>query len=1173
MALQIITGGSGTGKTRLMYEKLIEKSESENFKNAHFLVIVPEQFTLETQKTIVELSKAHGTMNIDILSFKRLAKRLFDEAGVNVHAVLDDTGKCLILRKVIEENKQSLSVFGSKTRMASFIDEMKSMISELYQYGINDEKLEQMIEKSGKKPLLRAKLQDIKIVADKFKEYLQDRFIVNEELLTRVCQLIPKSQIVKNSYITLDEYTGFSPIQYDVIRELLKYACEVTVTSTVREAGNVDFSKGYETDIFNLSKKTINKIKRIALEENVEIYQDIILEELVRLKGNKTLSYLEQNIFKYGVKEFDNPKEENEQISIHVCDNLKNEAEFVSYKINQLVRENNYRFKDIAVVTADINSYYHCITESFFKYKIPCFIDFSRSLSSNPMVETIRALFEIVEENYSYESVFGYLRSGMSSLTREETDILENYVIGHGIRGIKKWSKEIEGDARNEELEKQGNKGKQKVIDNEIDKCNVAREKLLADTKELYELYKGKSLATVNQAIQVLRNIINRLNIEAKMEIITNNFYDSGDISRGREFGQTYEIIMELFEKLENIIGDEAVSAREFSAMLDSGFAEIKVGVVPPTLDRVVVGDIERTRLNNVKVLFLIGANDGMIPKASGNAGVLTRSEREFLAEAGIELSPTVRENSFIQKFYLYLMLTKMSERLFISFHRTGSDGRGQRPSYIINHIIKMFKNVEIIDESVDESNECSTLSKKITNMDLAVSYISENIHDYILGKLSERESKKFKEIYVKCINSGLDMKPLTQAAVFSAEKSVIDEAVARAMYGNELKNSISRLETFASCAYRHFISYGLSLMERKEYSIEQNDIGNIYHRAIELFFTKIRDRNISYKKIDDELRKLIISESVDEAAGEEKGKVFADSGRNAYMLEKIKRIADKTAWILQKQIASGSFEPKMFEWRFSDENGLDKIKYHFDGGVNMGLRGIVDRVDFYNTGDDIYVKIVDYKSGSKKFEINDVYNGLQLQLVMYMEAVLEDTKKKNPDKNVIPAGIFYYNIDDPVLKSEEIKFTDDSEVNKKILENAVLIKQRPDGLFADNEEVLNAMDENINEIRERGGESLVFPAGFKKSGEYLKNCGNAALSSIASLIDFVHDKTGQLGEEMLKGKIEVNPYIKAGSQGASACDYCPYGSICGFDKSVRGYNQRVIGKVDKEEIWNKIIN
>ena len=1144
MGLQLIIGGSGTGKTRLMYEKLLEKSESVDYKDSRFFVIVPEQFTMETQKTIVDLSANKGTMNIDIISFKRLAKRLFDEAGVNIYTVLDDTGKCLILRKIIEENKQNLSVFANKTKMTNFIDEMKSMISEFYQYGINDDKFEEIFKKVTNKPLLSAKLKDIKIVADKFKEYINDKFIVSEELLTKACELIPKSEIIKNSHITLDEYTGFSPVQYEVIRGLLKYSESVTITATIRDTEGIDYLKESETDIFNISKKTINRIKNIAKEEGVEVYSDIILNDLLRLKNSAELSYLENNIFKYGVKPYS--KENVEDISIHICDNVLKEAEFVAYKICTLIRENGYRYKDIAVITADIGSYNYSITNIFNKYKIPCFIDDNRSVNTNPMVETIRALFEIVENNYSYESVFSYLRAGMSSLLRNEIDMLENYVISHGIRGFKKWNKNIEDE-------------------NEI--YENARIKLINDTKDFYDLYKKNKQAKVGDSITGLREIILKLDIKGKMEAIAKAFYNNGDISRGNEYRQTYEVVMELFLKMENLIGDEEVSPKELSAMLDSGFSEIKVGLVPPTLDRVVVGDIERTRLNNVKVLFLIGANDGMIPKSDAKTGVLTRSEREFLKESGIELSPTVRENSFIQKFYLYLLLTKMSEKLFISFYRTGSDMKSARPSYLVNSIVHMFRGINVIDESKTDNK---IVPENITNKDIAISYISENIYDYISGKIYDSQIDLFKEIYVKCLELGIDMQPLINAAIYKAEESQLDRAVANVMYGKEMKNSISRLETFAACAYRHFVSYGLNLMERKEYVIQQNDIGNIYHKSIELYFTKVRDRKIAYNKIDDELRTLLINESVNEAAELEGTKVFSDSGRNEYMLDKIKRTANKTVWILGEQIIKGKFNPSLFEWRFSDKSGIDSVNFEFEDGRKMGLRGVIDRIDFYNNGDDIYVKIIDYKSGSRKFEINDVYEGLQLQLVMYMEAVTNYLKNKNPDKNIIPAGLFYYNIDDPIIKAEDIKLTDDTEKNKEILASTILGRQKPDGIFSDNENVLLALDKDIDELSKTSGKSLVIPAGFKKSGEFLKSSGNVTDLSMKCLLDYVHDKVKELGSEMINGKIEVNPYVKSGSN-SSACTYCPYKNVCGFDKGIKGFKARELTKFDNESVWNEI--
>lgn len=1161
MGLQFIIGGSGTGKTTYMFNRMIKESiqNKKNIENIKYMAVVPEQFTMETQKTIVNLSPARGTMDIDILSFDRLAKRIFEEAGLNTLQVLDDTGKCLIIRKIIEENKNKLSVFGSKVNMAGFIDEMKSMVSELYQYGVGEKELEEMLKISESKPLLYAKLKDIKLIMEQLKIYLEDKFIMNEELLHRVCELIPNSELIKDSYIVFDEYTGFTPVQYKVIRYLLKYAGNVNIALTIREPDKIEFEKvNCETDVFGITIKTLNKLKNIAQEEQVELHGDIILKESYRLENNGELKYLEENLFKFGKKPY---VVENDNISIHICEGIDAESEYVAYSIRNLVETGKYRYRDIAVVTSDIDTYHRTITESFKRHNIPCFIDHKRNIIANPMVEAIRAVLEIISENYSYESVFRYLKSGMSSLSRDEVDRLENFVIRCGIRGYKKYSS---------------------AFMTEDDKVNEAREKLMSDTGALYESFKADKDITVREAMILVYNMVSSLNMDIKMDKMKQYFEENNNLSMAKEYDQVYEKVMGLFDKIVFLIGDEKIRVKELAAILDSGFEDIKVGITPPTLDRVVVGDTERTRLNNVKVLFFVGINEGLVPKIDKKGGILTQSERSFLAENNVELSPTARENAFIQKYYLYLMLTKMSDRLYLSFKKMNGDGSSARQSYLINSLVKMFKGIQIIDE--DNSNIRSSVDK-ITNVKSAKEYISGSIYDYISDTMKNEDKIIFREVYLACQRESIDFKDIIRATVYKNNPSKIDAAVAKAIYGDNLLNSVSRLERFAACAYEHFMSYGLALQPRREYEVSSADIGNIYHKAIELFFRKVNQRNISWNKMDGELRDMIINESVNEAVNESGNDVFSDSSRNAFTINRIKRMAKKTAWILQEQIIAGDFVPKDFELRFSSDYGLDELKYKFENGAVMGLKGIIDRVDYYSDGDDIYIKIVDYKSGNKKLEINDVYNGLQLQLVLYMEAAMELVKKRNPDKNIIPAGLFYYSIDNPVIMEKDINArkevisadsTNIDEVKLKCANEMTLKSQRPEGFINGKEVIIRAIDENMEEASHSGGESLVAPVGFNSNG--ILKAGSKIISEydMESLIKYVHNKVGELGEAILSGHIELNPYVKTNTKGNASerekpCTYCEYKAVCGFDKKIRGCDYRILSKDKDEEVWEKI--
>ena len=1161
MGLQLILGSSGTGKTTKMYNAMLKKSSID--KDRKYLAVVPEQFTMETQKIIVELSPGHGTMDIDILSFDRLAKRIFDEAGMNTLEVLDDTGKCLIIRKIIEENKNRLTVFGSKVKMSGFIDEMKSLVSELYQYGIGEKELDEMLVKSTKKPLLYAKLEDIRLIMVELKKYLEDKFIMNEEILRRVCELIPESEIVKNSYITFDEYTGFSPVQYEVIRMLLKYAGDINVALTVRDADEIDYAKaGDGLDTFGITVKTVNKLKKIASDENVEIYSDIILKENYRFKECSEFRYLEENIFLYGKKPFE--VKDSERISVHVCANAETEADYVAYNIKELVNTKGYRYKDIAVVTADISTYHRVITEVFQKHDVPCFIDYKRSVIANPMVESLRAVLEIISEGYSYESVFRLLKCGMSSLERKEIDKLENYVIRYGIRGYKRYSNEFV--SANEE------------IDEDI---NIARQKFIDDTDNLYKAFKKNTRITVRDAVTALYEFVVGLNMDGKLAAMERYFRENNNLSMAKEYAQTYEKVMKLFDKTVFLIGDEMVNAKELAAILDSGFEDIKVGIIPTTLDRVVVGDIERTRLNNVKALFFIGVNDGLIPKSEVKGGVLTQGERSFLEENDIELSPGARENVFIQKYYLYLMLTKMSEKLYISFKKTNGDGKSERPSYLINTIMHMFKGIKIYDE---DNIKCSNIADKITNIKSAKSYLAELIGGYLREEYDNEDEAFFRELYSICERYDVKPEELVRAAIYESSPTKLDKAIAKCIYGEKLTNSVSRLEKFAACAYEHFMNYGLNLQTRREFEVNSADIGSIYHSTIELFSKKIRDEKLSWKDIDDNRRNDLINESVDEAVKKNGTGVFEDSARNRFIVNRIRKMAEKTAWILQKQVMAGDFIPEDFELRFSSKYGADAMKYEYEDGTTMDIKGIIDRVDYYNDGDSVYIKIVDYKSGNKKLEINDIYNGLQLQLVLYMEAAIEFAKKKYPGKNIVPAALFYYNIDNPVIDRDKIlnipyvikaKSEEKEERIQECAQSMVLDSQKVNG-FINNKTILKSLDRDIENYIEKGGESLYIPVGYNKKGGFSSKSSVLTSYDMEKLMTFVHNKIGELGHQIIDGCIDVNPYIKISpgggmSNGKTPCAYCEYNDICGFDGKISGYEYRKLIKKKDEEVWKML--
>lgn len=1117
MGVELVLGSSGAGKTHYIYDKITDSDVKERF-----FAVVPEQYTMETQKKIVSMCRkkggselAAGSLNIDIVSFNRLAVRLFEETGAAPGDILDDTGKVMVLRKVMEQEKDNLSIFKSKISYAGFVDEVKSLISEFYQYGIDNEKIGELEEKAASKPVLQSKLHDIRIIESAFRNYLSDKYITSEELMDKLCKAIPKSSLIRNSTITLDGYTGFTTLQYRVIEELIRYAKDVIVTVTISPdaIGAEDNELG---DLFALSNKTISKIEKIANDNNYKVKKTVLKEaKPYRYADGEEICWLEKNLFSYKATKYEN---EVNHIKVVEAGNQDDECKYIASAINHYVREEGYRYKDIAVITGDIEGYSHFFERNFAHYDIPAFIDKTRGMSNNPFVESIRALLSAVNENYSYESMFRFLRCGMTDITREEIDVLENYVISHGIRSYKRWNT---------------------VWEDAEERVENTRQELMEFLDDIYKGLKKKN-ATAGDYSRVLYEYMVKCDGQNKLNEYISMFEENNNLRMAREYSQVYKSVVELLDKIVFLMGEDVLPLKQYIDVLDAGFGEIKVGTVPPTIDRVIVGDIERTRVENVKILFLAGVNDGIIPKAGGSKGILSEIDRSFIEEYEVELAPSTRENALIQKFYLYTIMTKMSDNLILTFARSSGEGATLRPSYMISTVLGKYVNLKI-QTSENAINDISVNTKKTLEKKVA-----SKLRDIVAG--TEKMSPEWKEMF-----SAIDepkREQVINGAFYKDMSDNLNRAVSKAIYGDTLKGSVSRLETFASCAYKHFLAYGLILQPRRQYEVKPADIGIFYHSTLERFSKNMKEYKLDWRTIDDNTRQELVKKSFEEVSKEYGGGVMNATARDSYQLKRMYDIADRTVWALCSQLSRGEFSPEGFEIRFDADKTSRTMEFKLDDSV-MKLNGIIDRIDLYETDDNVFVKIIDYKSGSKKFDIVDVYNGIQLQLVLYMEAARDMIHEGNTQKNVIPAGILYYDIKNPVVENE----TDEPE--KEILKAL-----KPNGLVNSNVEILDALDREAK----AAGASDVIPVTYTKSG-ISKKSSIATTDEFGVLMDYVHRKTRELGNSIMDGFISKNPYKKSGSQGETPCAFCDFKSVCKFDTRLNGNEYRRFENISREEV------
>ena len=1137
MSLRFCFGPSGSGKSHRIYEEIMQRAAEEPGRN--FLIIVPDQFTMQTQKDLVMRSDRDGILNIDVLSFGRLSHRILEEVGTKEMPVLDDTGKSLVLQKVAADLKEQLPAMGSLLHKQGYIHEVKSAISEFMQYGISTQDMDKLITSAQKRGALAMKLKDLKTLYRGFQDYIRDHFITTEETLDVLRRSLSKSKILKGSVVVFDGFTGFTPIQNRLIQELMRVCAETIVTVTIG-VGEDPYKMDGEQKLFHLSKKTVADLEKLAAEAEVERGEDLFVKGGPnRFAKAPALHYLEQNLFRYQYEPY-----AGEQQEIHMFEALspREEVHQTALYIRHLIREQGMTYRDIAVVIGDLEGYASYVETEFGQLEIPCFLDRTRGIVLNPMIEYIKSALQLYIKDFSYDTVFHFLRSGMADISREEIDELENYVIRTGARGYRTYSRLF--TRRTEEL--QGNaEGSEQAEEKTMERLNRIRQQFM-DAVEI--LHMG-SQEKAGDYVSHLYDFLEQNQVQQKLLNYQQQVEKEGDLSRAREYAQIYRLVMDLLDQVYELLGEEEISRQEFADILEAGFGEITVGTIPQNVDRIVVGDMERTRLKQVKVLFFLGVNDGNIPKNASKGGIISDMDREFLIESGTEMAPSPRQQMYIQRLYLYLNMTKPSEQLYLSYAKVNSEGKGIRPSYLIDTVRKLFPAM-----SVEYPQNRSRL-EQIEGRQEGARYLAEELREYVEGTLPEEERQDFYLMYRAYEADAVGRDLLTRAAFRRYRESGLSRIVARALYGQQLENSVSRLETYAACACRHFLQYGLSLQEREEFGFEASDMGTVYHAVLENFAGKLAESNLTWWDFTEDFAAKAVKESVEAYAATYGETVLYSSARNEYAITRMSRILTRTVLTLQKHLKQGSFQPDDYELSFRFAEDLDSIHVDLSEDEKMHLQGRIDRIDVSEDAEHVYVKVIDYKSGNRKFDLAALYYGLQLQLVVYMNAAMEMESRKHPDKEIVPAALLYYHIDDPTIETP-VELTDE-QINEQIL-----AKLRMNGVVNSDPEVVERLDRYMQD------KSVVIPVEKKKDGSFSARSGVLSREEMQLISSYVDAKIRSIGREILDGKIAANPYEKGNEE---ACTYCAYKKVCGFDGSIPGYEKRQLEDLDKQALMQRM--
>ena len=1170
MGLQFILGNAGGGKTSYI-EHQAAAMASKDMKRQIF-VVVPEQFTMQTQRNLVALSERHGLWNIEVQSFPRLAFRVFGETGAGMAPVIDDLGKTMILKKVLMGLQDQLTYFGRNIHKKGYVAEIKSFLSELMQYDIASDGLEQMKESAKSHPVLRQKLQDVEVAYAAFLDYLQDNYITSEEILTVFADVAERSNILKDSILYLDGFTGFTPVQYKLLRKLLRVCGQVNVTVTLDKREQVwKMDKKYK--LFYLSQKTIYHLTEIAREEHCNIAEPIwtgTVKEETRFADNIELGYLERNLFRYPVRPY---KEEVQNITVHCLRQPEDEVHFMIEEIMALREQESFRYRDVAIVTGNMDIYGALIKGEMERKGMPCFIDQKKSILANPVVDTISSMLDVLRKDFDYESTIKLLKSGFIQRTgcpingikewENAVQLLDNFLLASGVRGHKNWEKEWDtGYVFRRKTEDIATEASETI--------NWLRQETWDRLSDFYgRIARGKH--RVREYAETICDFMEREQIYLQIQKRIERFREEGNFEAVKEYEQIYDVIIEVLDRLVALLGDEEMPLAEFIEILNTGFDEARIGLIPPGVDQIMVGDLSRTRLYGIKYLFLLGVNDGNIPMTGDGGGILSDAEREFLAGESYALAPTAREKIYTEQFYLYLCLTKPSQRLYLTYSATANDGTALQQAYLIDRVQNIFPKLQI--QNVAESRG---RLRDILKDDYGRGYLIRGLRMgwqdnaawnelYRQYRLQEQElacaPKDGQEAEIngdrkdgqkKVLNHRGELDRLIDAALYIAPESKISKEAATALYHEVITGSVSQFEKFSACPFAYYMQYGLQLEERMEHEVQFFDIGNIVHEALERYTKTLLDRHIGWADVSEEQQHILANQCLNHTVEEYKNGLLYDTERDASLVERLRRIMLRTVWAITEQMKLGKFDTVDSEVSFR----MDKEKQTYIGRV--------DRIDTMETEENIYVKIVDYKTGKKDLSLSDLYYGLQLQLMVYLRAAV-DKQTRRSKKMVIPAGVLYYHIEDPFVTSRL-----DFEEKRTYLLNELLMR----GLVNEEDPVLPSLDATL--AGEEGAlaasaKSLVVPVGTKKDGMLKKNAATITTENFKELIDFTERKLQEIGVQIGAGETSVHPYQKADSMKSCACDYCNYHGICGFDAKLAGNSYRKIWPKTNDDVFSEI--
>ena len=1102
--LKLLLGRAGTGKTHALLEAIAAQSGRPQ------VLIVPEQHSHNMERQLCALGGNQVSLHAEVLSFTRLASRVFSVYGGLAAPALDGGGRLLLLCAALKSVAPELKVYQRPSRKPAFLSGLLATVEELKTCCITPEHLWTAgVDAEGPEG---DKLTDLSLIYGAYEALTARQGADPRDKLTRLAEVLAREDWAAGKDFYLDGFTDFTPQERQVIGALLARADSVTVALTCDHLEEDEGGAG----IFSPARRTARQLLRLAKERGIS--QEIAVRTGQAGPKAPALAHLERELFAPSPAPWTG---EGDALTLFTANSPYSEVEWTASEILRLVREEGYRFRDIAVCARSMEGYGSLIETVFARYGIPVFLSRMSDILQKPILALITSALEAAAGGYRYDDVFRYLKTGLTALSAEDVDLLENYVLKWNLEGSawtakRDWANHPKGYGRTFTEE-----------DNALlSRLNALRKQVAAP---LEALRKNPDRTGRGQAV-ALYSFLEAAGVPERLAERTAELNRRGQAALAEEYAQLWDILCGGLEQCAQILGDAPMELDEFSRLFALVLSQYDVGSIPVSLDRVSAGEMPRLAHRSCPVVFLLGADDGAIPAAAPSPGLLNDDDRSLLASYGLELAPRLSDKLYREMTIVYETCALPQKRFCVSWAAAGADGEEKRPSFLLSKLKVLFPHARRVEEGrldgsfrLAASRPALELAGRFPQAGTAL----KTLPDY--APLVERMERA----------AGLTRGHLTRPAV-------------DALYGKRVPMSASRMDKYKSCHFSYFMQYGLKAEARKAAGFQAPEYGTFVHYVLEHVLRACQARG-GVQEVSREGLRALAREAVERYVAEELGGLEQETARFQYLFRRLLKSVFAVVDNVAEELRASQFQPISFELGFGAGKDLPPVELTVDG-VTVSISGFVDRVDGWEHDGKLYLRVVDYKTGRKSFDLTDIWNGMGLQMLLYL-FTLADEGEALYGKQIEPAGVLYLPAREAVVAGS--RAMTEEERRKKV--DAELRRR---GIVLDDPEVLAAMEE----LGEGGPRFL--PVRVNRAGAIT---GEALVSAerLGKLARHTGRILEEIGQELAAGNIAADPFWRGPEH--NACQWCDYAEACHFEEGHGGDCRRWLPSVTGEEFWQAV--